>query len=525
MSSTDHDINMAFDECYGRERWRSAGSIALDFHRSSRHISSRTRCERHSDRHHYRYRHHHDRRYHIRHPVDEDACSLHAHQRPHAHECERLSARSYRRKHFSRRTRISYVKDEDSSSSSEGTSGSEYEDEVSAEEFGVTHRNDRGSKLMANRRMREVAKRDSSFASESQHAKHHCSHHRHHDSRNHRVSVSASYLSNHSQRTNEDSIAHPKPRTSHDGRYGHPPPPQPKSSQNRFSDDHDRQQIGKSSSRNAYAVSILSCSAMTDKHKHVAPPDSPLLPPDSPLLPPDSPLLPPDSPLIPPRMSAHDPASSSQSSFLSTPSSFQTAANEDSDIEHSTTHSQRRHMSDPVLATELKMKSSGERMMYSSELGHMISLPQGRKPPLRSLSSTSIKSHSTMSTFKDFRFPKESIEGSTTGAYSLIASSLNRQSQEQLQHGPFTGGVPLRKVSSKILSKIYHISDEDATRTAQTIAPAPQIQPPPPPSPVQVKSKASAQEVMAPVSVLALVGSATPLTPPSSPPTHTIQID
>jgi len=276
------------------------------------------------------------------------------------------------------------------------------------------------------------------------------------------------------------------------------------SSQNRFSDDHDRQPIGKSSSRNAYAVSILSCSAMTDKHKHVAPPDSPL---------------------IPPRMSAHDPTSSSQNSFPSTPSSLQTAANEDSDIEHSTTLSQRRHMSDPVLATELKMKSSGERMMYSSELGHMISLPQGRNPPLRSLSSASIKSHSNMSTFKGFRIPKESIGDSTTGAYSLIASSLSRQSQEQLQHGPVTGGVPLRKVSSKILSKIYHISDEDATRTVQTIAPAPQIQPPPLPSPVQVKSKAFAQEVMAPVSVLASVGSATPLTPPSSPPTHTIQID
>ncbi|KAF9383579.1 hypothetical protein CPB97_006343 [Podila verticillata] len=400
--------------------------------------------------------------------------------------------------------------DEDSSSSSGSTSGSEYEDEVSAEEFGVTHGDDRGSKLITNRRLREVAKRSSISTSELQHAKHYCSHHRHQNSRHHRVSVSASYLSNYSQRTSEDSIAHSKPKTSHDGRHGHPSSSQPKSSGHRFSDEYDRQPVWKSSPRDAYAVSILSCSAMTDKHTHIAPPDSPLPPPDS--------------PLIPPLMSAPDPTSSSQSSLLSTLSSFQTAANEDSDIEHSTTLSQRRHMSDPVLPTDLKRKSGGERMMYSSELGRMISLPQGRMPPLRSSSSASIKSHSAMGTFKALRLPKEPIGGDTTGAYSLIASSSNRQSQGQLQHGLVTGGVPLRKVSSKMLSKIYHISKEDAARTVQTIAPAPQIQPPLPPSPVLVKSIAAAQEVVVPVSVLTAV-SATPLTPPSSPPTHTVQID
>lgn len=510
ISSTDHDNSMAFDECHGRERRRSTGSVALDVGRSSHHISSRTRCERHSDRHHHRHRHHHDRRYRIRHPVHEDACSLYAHHRQHAYECDRVSARPYRHKRSSRYARISYIPDEDSSSSSGSTSGSEYEDEVSAEEFGVTHGDDRGSKLITNRRLREVAKRSSISTSELQHAKHYCSHHRHQNSRHHRVSVSASYLSNYSQRTSEDSIAHSKPKTSHDGRHGHPSSSQPKSSGHRFSDEYDRQPVWKSSPRDAYAVSILSCSAMTDKHTHIAPPDSPLPPPDS--------------PLIPPLMSAPDPTSSSQSSLLSTLSSFQTAANEDSDIEHSTTLSQRRHMSDPVLPTDLKRKSGGERMMYSSELGRMISLPQGRMPPLRSSSSASIKSHSAMGTFKALRLPKEPIGGDTTGAYSLIASSSNRQSQGQLQHGLVTGGVPLRKVSSKMLSKIYHISKEDAARTVQTIAPAPQIQPPLPPSPVLVKSIAAAQEVVVPVSVLTAV-SATPLTPPSSPPTHTVQID
>ncbi|KAF9375116.1 hypothetical protein CPC16_000897, partial [Podila verticillata] len=452
MSSTDHDQSMAFDECHGRERRRSSGSVALDFSQSSRHISAKTRCERQSDRHNHRHRHHHDRRYRIRHPVHEDVCSLYAHHRQHAYECDRVSTRPYRHKHFSKYARISYIQDEDSSSISEGTSGSEYEDEVSAEEFGVTHGDDRGSKLNTNRRQREVAKRSSISTSELQHEKHLCSRHRHHNSRHHRVSVSASYLSNHSQRTSEDSIAHSKPRTSDDRRYGHPSSSQPKSSGHRFSDEYDRQPVWKGSSRNAYAVSILSCSAMTDKHKHIAPPDSPLLPPDS--------------PLIPPLMSAPYPTSSSQSSLLLTLSSFQIAANEDSDIEHSITLSQRRHMSDPVLPTDLKMKSGGERMMYSSELGRMISLPQGRMPQLRSSSSASIKPHSTMGTFKALRLTKEPIGGDTTGAYSLIASSLNRLSQEHLQHGPVTGSVPLKKVSSKMLSKIYHISKEDAAHSA-----------------------------------------------------------
>ncbi|KAF8930998.1 hypothetical protein BGZ52_000218, partial [Haplosporangium bisporale] len=510
MSSTDHDKSMAFDECHGRERRRSSGSVALDFSQSSRHISSKTRCERQSDRHNHRHRHHHDRRYRIRHPVHEDVCSLYAHHRQHAYECDRVSTRPYRHKHSSKYARISYIQDEDSSSISEGTSGSEYEDEVSAEEFGVTHGDDRGSKLNTNRRQREVAKRSSISTSELQHEKHLCSRHRHHNSRHHRVSVSASYLSNHSQRTIEDSIAHSKPRTSDDRRYGHPSSSQPKSSGHRFSDEYDHQPVWKGSSRNAYAVSILSCSAMTDKHKHIAPPDSPLLPPDS--------------PLIPPLMSAPDPTSSSQSSLLPTLSSFQIAANEDSDIEHSITLSQRRHMSDPVLPTDLKMKSGGERMMYSSELGRMISLPQGRMPQLRSSSSASIKPHSTMGTFKALRLTKEPIGGDTTGAYSLIASSLNRLSQEHLQHGPVTGSVPLKKVSSKMLSKIYHISKEDAARTVQAIAPAPQIQPPLPPSPVLVKSIAAAHEVVVPVSVSTAI-LATPLTPPSSPPTHTVQID
>ncbi|KAF9328072.1 hypothetical protein BG006_008675 [Podila minutissima] len=240
--------------------------------------------------------------------------------------------------------------------------------------------------------------------------------------------------------------------------------------------------------------------------------------------------MPSDLPLVPPRMRAYDlTTSSSQNSLMSTPSSFQiTAALEDSDIEHSATISQRRHMSDSVLATDLKMKSSscGECMIYSSELGRMISLPQGKCPPLRSSSSISITSHSTKGMLRGMRFSKEPFEpGSTaTGSASPITPSLLKGSQEQLQNVVVVGdgGVVVKKVSSRMLNKIYHIMPKaEAARTVQTIAPAPQIRPPELPG--LVKSRATAQEMVASVSVLASSVSSgmTPLTPPSSSPSGT----
>ncbi|KAG0019013.1 hypothetical protein BGZ81_009964 [Podila clonocystis] len=169
-------------------------------------------------------------------------------------------------------------------------------------------------------------------------------------------------------------------------------------------------------------------------------------------------------------------------------------------------------MSDSVLATNLKIMPSvsGERTMYSSELGRMISLPQGIRPPLRSSSSSSIASLSTTGTFRGLRFSKEPVDaGSAMGGSSLITSSLSKHSQEQLLHavmvigGGGGGGAPMvKKVSSRILNKIYHIiPKEEATRTVQTIAPAPQIRPPAPPG--LVKSNVAAQDMVAPVSVLA----------------------
>lgn len=512
VSSIGHDT-LAFIETQGRDRRPSAGSIAANIRRSSHHIPSRTRCNRRSDCH--RHHHHPNRRYHIRYSMQEDACSIRAHCRHHTHECDRASNRSVRRQKLpSRYARPSCVQDEDSICASESTSGSEHEDEVSAEEFGVTHRNNHGgSKLLAFQRMQEVAKFSSMPTPEVQRARHQCSHHRRHHPKHQRVSVPAPYMSNHSQRTSEDSIPHPRSRTRYDDPYWHPPSSQSKQCRNHFSDEHDRHPVWKSSPRKAYTASILTCSAITDKHHQVAPSDSPRMPPDL--------------PLVPPRMRAYDlTTSSSQDSLLSTPSSFQTtAALEDSDIEHSATISQRRHMSDSVLATDLKMKSSiGECMIYSSELGRMISLPQGKRPPLRSSSSISITSHSTKGTLRGLRFSKEPIEpGSTaTGSASLITSSLTKGSLEQLQNVVVVGdgGVLVKKVSSRMLNQIYHIMPKaEAARAVQTIAPAPQTRPPEPPG--LVKSKAAAQDMAASVSVLAssVSTTVTPLTPPSSPPT------
>lgn len=460
--------------------------------------------------------------------MHENACSIRTLSRQHTRGCDRASNRPIsRQKHSSRRMRPSSIQDEDSSSASESAFVSEYEDEVSAEEFGVTHRNGHGGvKLTANRRMQEGAKRSLISTKEVQRARHLCSHHRHHDPKHHRAKVSACYMSSHSRRTSEDSIAHLRARARYDDRCGQPSLSQPNPSRRRLSEGHEHKSVWKSFPRKAYTASILTCSAITDKHIQVAPSDAHLSSPDS--------------PLAPPHMCGHDPTtSSSQSSLTSTPSSFQiTIALEDSDIEHSATISQRRHMSDSVLATDPKMKpsSSRERMMYSSGLGCMISLPQGIRPPLRSSSSVSITSHSTAGTLRGLRFSKEPVDASSVmGGSSLSTSSLSKHSQEHLvQHvgvvgaGQGAGSAPMvKKVSSRMLSKTYLIiPKEEAARTVQTIAPAPQIRPPAPPG--LVKSRVTAQEIVVPVSAPALASSVTttvtPLTPPTSPPTMSVRI-
>ncbi|KAG0090402.1 hypothetical protein BGZ93_009327 [Podila epicladia] len=512
VSSIGRDTSLAFTETQRLDRRPSAGSTTVNIGKSSHHTSSRTRCKCRSDCH--RHHHHPNRRYHAHHPMQEDACSFRAYRIHHTHVCDRASNRSVRRQTLhSRHARPSCAQYEDSIYASESTSSSEYEDEISAEEFGVTNRNNHGgSKLISNQRMQEVAKFNSISTPEVQRARLQCSRHRRHHSTYHRASVPALYMLNHSQRTSENSVTHHKSRTRHDDRYGHPSPSQLKLSRYHFNDEHDHHPAWKSFPRKAYAASVLTCSAITDKHGQAASSDSPL---------------------VPPHLRAHAiTTSSSQNSLLSTPSSFQTtAALEDSDIEHSATISQRRHMSDSALATNLKMKSSssGEYMIYNSELGCMISLPKGKRPPLRSSSSASITSHLTTGTFRGLQFSKEPLEPSITaaGSASLISSSLTKGSQEYLQNVVVVGssGILVKKVSSRMLNKIYRIMPkEEAARKVQMIAPAPQIRPPEPPG--LVKSNVAAQGVVAPVSALAssVAITVTPLTPPSSLPSMGIQI-
>ncbi|KAG0335046.1 hypothetical protein BG004_000164 [Podila humilis] len=434
----------------GVERPPSTVSMRSEKHGTSRHIMPKCRC-------HHRHQHRHGRRYRIRSPMNEVPTSSHlTYECPSIRECSVPSARH---------VRAISVQGADTSSVTDGTSDSDIGDEVSAEEFGVSARELRG--LLYNDHGQPIPLHDSYRYSIVPHSRlHHHRHHYHHHGhpryfkhKNARTSLSTSNMSSQTLWNGEDVHVLPRSRLRYDDRYGSymsSLSPRLKPSINY----HDCRGHEKCTARMGKTTHCLAKSGHPIAFKAEIP-DAP------------------DSPLLPPCIGHLGCRLSSESSLNSMHSSFHTCgANEDSDIEYSATISQRRHRSDPVLSREAIVKpTSRGKMIYSFDLGRMIALPRGDRPPIRSPSSASIASRSTMGTPIHGRgsttpYSREITGSNNTSGASLVVSNLSRQSQEH---------VTIRKVSLRMLNKAYQIPKEEVARTVQSISPAPQIQPPTPP--------------------------------------------